>query len=90
MVVQAAGRWCVERLAIMRPATRDFVRASHVVEVPVGEHHDGIPFEQVGEVPAQGGDPDARVDDEVAVPPAQVPDVSSQQLVDVWFVDLVE
>lgn len=31
-----------------------------------------------GEVLAQGGDPEARVDDEVAVSSAQVPDVGSQ------------
>jgi hypothetical protein len=77
-VVQAAGRRGVERLAIMCPATREFVHATHVVEVAVGEHHDGIPFEQMGEVLAQGGDPEARVDDEVAVSSAQVPDVGSQ------------
>jgi len=85
MVVQAAGRWGVERLAIMRPATREFVRASHVVEVAVGEHDDGVPFEQLGEVLAQGGDPDARVDDEVTVSPAQVPDVGSLENRDMWL-----
>ena len=66
---------------------RELVCSADVGQVCVGEDDQRIPLEHAGDVPAQTGDAQARVHDEVAVRAAQPPQVGPHQRVDVRLGD---
>ena len=65
----------------------ELVQSAHVVAVGVGRHgHERADELAVDDV-AQRRQAEGRVDDQVPVPPPHVPDVASQQRVDVRLTD---
>ncbi len=58
-----------------------------MVEVPVRRHGDHGSFEQVGELPAQGPDPEPGVHQDVPIAPTDEEQVRLQERVDVRLAD---
>jgi hypothetical protein len=61
------------------------VEASDVVPVDVRCERDHRLVDQISELVLHRSDADARVDHQIAIPPAHVPDVAANQRMDVWL-----
>ena len=66
-------------LVAMRQAHVELVKAAHVVEMTVRGNGQERPVEQAVHGRAQGTDAQSRIDQEVAIPSAHVPDVAAQK-----------
>lgn len=65
----------------------ELVQPAHVVVVTVRGHRHHRTFEQVGQLQAERRDPEARVDQEVAIAPADEVQVGPEERVDVRLGD---